>query len=1028
MSQTGDASPTKEHTKFHLPSSLTFSFKAPFPASSAASSPSAVPLKQRRVSLALPNSPRQVEAWSFRDDTGLASVLPSNSSEVCLVPEKSGKLRRIAPDEDDEDLGGLQEKKQRKKWTPEETQMLVDGCNKHGVGNWKVILSDPAFKFDGRSPVDLKDRFRTYFPDAYKQHYPNARTHLSSKVRSTLPDGTSLFEKTRSKKRRPFTEEEDRALKAGYEKHGTVWATIVKDPIFQEQKRRSTDLRDRFRNAFPGLYQAAGYKPRNTKKKLGSVDLPGPSTSAGKMPIRAATDDQLSMTTQGTVRRRRRNTSSGLLRGGTKSVPQSAAASEDEDSSEDEVGSSKPCTPPFSSVWTKPPPSSASPPELAPSRSTSTMDDDAEMSLVDASMSLQDFIGNTSSELDAHSQTWSSGLDTPVHSHAPWAASPTSSHVSTDYLINSPFQGRNEGIVGGMGMIGKSAWGTQDWFSANPRLDNSGTSTSSYLDGLSPSSPFSFNNLNHGVFDRYDLVPGSNFSHSEVGTADSWSTFSDEMFPPTHSNYAGDLIAGARTHQPQTDYWGGIGRGLASLGEENGLGLVGMGPPVLQQSTGIHPMDLHGPALPAAEEIELTGMRLDDRQQSEQRHMDDSSVDIGIVDLSSPRESEHHRSMQRGNHHNHRDFQNREYSHQRSQSVMSDTRFSLDDLVDFSNEAHSTPPGTPYSQPRPLRKIVRSGSDASVLGHHGSSSHGRSISVPPSERVAPAGQPGSPSPSGPSTPPGRHMRSPSVHQDMLGQMRPLDLSTALFGGQQLPHMRQEQQNVSSTTPATVLSPTLTHPGQPTFSSLFLASMAGQNSNGNDAVTSGASTTINPNQTSIGTSQPTSEFYEIPFLDLHYYGGSGANGSAMFPAPTPLDEAQNSRQALDLAQSAVSSSYKSSGIVHSAITSGQVPLTPSLSRREANVHPAAELSAGVIGAMGDVLSSLEKTQSRTLVSGMVTPSVAVSALSLSIRGVGASSSHVNHHRGQSAASVNPQDLMLRSDNHKRKRASWDGAHM
>jgi hypothetical protein len=84
--------------------------------------------------------------------------------------------------------------------------------------------------------VDLKDRFRTYFPDAYKQHYPNAKTHLSSKVRSALPDGTSIFEKTRSKKRRPFTEEEDRALKAGYDKHGTVWATIVKDPIFQEQK------------------------------------------------------------------------------------------------------------------------------------------------------------------------------------------------------------------------------------------------------------------------------------------------------------------------------------------------------------------------------------------------------------------------------------------------------------------------------------------------------------------------------------------------------------------------------------------------------------------------------------------------------------------------------------------------------------------------------------------------------------------------------------------------------------------------
>jgi hypothetical protein len=37
-------------------------------------------------------------------------------------------------------------------------------------------------------------------------------------VRSALPDGSSIFEKTRSKKRRPFTPEEDEALKRGYDK------------------------------------------------------------------------------------------------------------------------------------------------------------------------------------------------------------------------------------------------------------------------------------------------------------------------------------------------------------------------------------------------------------------------------------------------------------------------------------------------------------------------------------------------------------------------------------------------------------------------------------------------------------------------------------------------------------------------------------------------------------------------------------------------------------------------------------------
>ncbi len=257
-----------------LPSASTFSFKAPFPISAAGVSA----LKHRRVSLASPSSPRLVQPYSFRDEMGLHANAPTSG------PEKKGKMRKIDLSlAADDEPALIPEKKPRKKWTAEETDMLVKGCRlvrsvslglsteltspKHGVGNWKTILQDTTLSFHDRSAVDLKDRFRTYFPDAYKVHYPNARTHLSSKIRSTLSDGTSLFEKTRSKRRRPFTEAEDRALKAGYEKHGTTWATIVKDPIFQEAGRRSTDLRDRFRNAFPDLYQAAGYKPRTATKK-----------------------------------------------------------------------------------------------------------------------------------------------------------------------------------------------------------------------------------------------------------------------------------------------------------------------------------------------------------------------------------------------------------------------------------------------------------------------------------------------------------------------------------------------------------------------------------------------------------------------------------------------------------------------------------------------------------------------------------------------------------------------------------------
>ncbi|ESK91491.1 meiotically up-regulated 152 protein [Moniliophthora roreri MCA 2997] len=962
------SSPLKNQTKLSLPSSSIFSFKAPLPSSSSSSTSTsgvATPLKQRRVSMALVSSPRVVpeSAWSFRDDTGIEMRV----AETCLMPEKRGKMRKIAMDGDEE--SGV--KKQRKRWTKEETQMLVDGCNKHGVGNWKTILGDPEFKFDSRSPVDLKDRFRTYFPDAYKQHYPNARTHLSSKVRSTLPDGSSIFEKTRSKKRRPFTEEEDRALKAGYEKHGTVWAAIVKDPIFQEQNRRSTDLRDRFRNAYPDLYQAAGYKPRNASKK--KVTAPGESSGStlaqAKMPVRAATDDQLAMSTTGPHRRKRRNTSQGLLRGGTKSVPQSATPSEDEDSDEDDdlIIRTTRTTRSNSSPLTALP--GKFPASISPIKGF-TDDDDMGLISMDTdtlsdSFALADFPGNSQSEIDTQSQTWSSGLDTPTHSHNTWAGSPTSSHLSSDYLLSSqssPFQGRNEGI----GMIGKSAW-TQDWFSANPRLDSSGSTTSSLLDGgLSPASPFSLHHLNHGVFDRYDLMPATNphdFS-SEIGVGESRSTFSDEMFPPSsgfrgfthHSDYAGDLIFGARTHQPQASYYGS---GFSVDGRQTmGLGLSGMG-----SSAGINPMQLHTPALPGIDEIQLTGITLDDHHNGGDAPVEDSGIDVDILDLDihSPKDS-----------HSHQQHHNKHLSHlpQRSQSVMSETRLNLDDLVDMSGEAHITPPGTPLTQStRQLRK-------RSLNYGQYSSSHGRSISVPPGEKNPPA-------------------RPPQIHHassqpDVLTDRRvfrsnmpsPVTIPNAL--DTVTPHQPQEQ---------TIIPSPIRH-NPPSFSSLFLAQ-----------VSQSAQTATNLANAGEASSQ-AADMNHVPFLDLHYGG--------MNMMPPPMDESQNYRQALDLAQSLASSVPKvgtPTGFAMSGSGNDMANPTPLSGRRVVSTNGVNAVT-GING-----IAPNHVTRGRGMASAPPPPP--------QISSPGRIMPAHGHHRGQSA--VNPQDLMLRSDN-KRKRASWDGAHI
>ena len=323
------------------------------------------------------------------------------------------------------------------------------------------------------------------------------------------------------------------------------------------------DLRNRFRNAFPDLYQAVGYKPRSASKK--KLLLEG-----------WAADDQLS-TTAGPVRSRRRaKTSQGLLRGGTKSVPQSTVCSEDEESEEEESETSqlpvfvenvstasyrspmkKSQTTTTTTTATTSSIATNSVPTLASTADTQIMDADDEMELLTLdstdALNIPDFLPNN---VHFDMETWSSGLNTPTHSStAAWssaAVSPSSSHLSDLFMnaaagtstASSPFiqrrtsggghslggGGNGNSIDNNFGMIGKSAWGT-DWFSPNPRLDASSTSSHSnssswFMDpaNFSPASPFSLQGqLNHGVLDRYDLfppyMPDGNVSEAGLGDA-----------------------------------------------------------------------------------------------------------------------------------------------------------------------------------------------------------------------------------------------------------------------------------------------------------------------------------------------------------------------------------------------------------------------------------------------------------------------------------------------------------------------------
>ncbi|RDL36054.1 uncharacterized protein BP5553_06666 [Venustampulla echinocandica] len=214
----------------------------------------------------------------------------------------------------------------RKKWTEEETNNLLLGVHKHGLGNWTDILEDTTFSFNQRSAADLKDRFRTCCPtelrgengkgksQTYQSGNDPGNSALQAKQKSSLMveniliDGDNIgttgggsdatptkprktrthrkkledlaqlgiegpFRKSHRRERRPFSEDEDREILQGYQIHGPAWTRIQRDPRFHLQSRQPTDLRDRFRNKFPEKFRAEE-KGSATGKENAVVDKP----------------------------------------------------------------------------------------------------------------------------------------------------------------------------------------------------------------------------------------------------------------------------------------------------------------------------------------------------------------------------------------------------------------------------------------------------------------------------------------------------------------------------------------------------------------------------------------------------------------------------------------------------------------------------------------------------------------------------------------------------------------------------------
>ena len=199
-------------------------------------------------------------------------VAPLIRSLDTCPPAHTPEVRILATKDDKE----CRARRARRKWTESETQDLLRGVQRHGVGKWKQILEDPTYNFDERTAVDLKDRYRISARD--KEEPPILGTlpaplSVESEtnkvdVRSSPNAGITTFRSTPRRKRRAWTPGEDARLLQGIQKHGFQWTNIHDDLELGLLHRRATDLRDRIRNKYPeGYRQADTATPRSETRR-----------------------------------------------------------------------------------------------------------------------------------------------------------------------------------------------------------------------------------------------------------------------------------------------------------------------------------------------------------------------------------------------------------------------------------------------------------------------------------------------------------------------------------------------------------------------------------------------------------------------------------------------------------------------------------------------------------------------------------------------------------------------------------------
>lgn len=115
-----------------------------------------------------PLEPENAKRSVYETDSHVEETPPTPDDDIPLSPKTRGRSR-----------------KNLRKWTEDETNDLLRGVVKCGIGNWTTILAQPGLKFNKRTASNLKDRFRVCCPWAYRASDPNEATR---QLRDKLAD------------------------------------------------------------------------------------------------------------------------------------------------------------------------------------------------------------------------------------------------------------------------------------------------------------------------------------------------------------------------------------------------------------------------------------------------------------------------------------------------------------------------------------------------------------------------------------------------------------------------------------------------------------------------------------------------------------------------------------------------------------------------------------------------------------------------------------------------------------------------